>query len=149
MHLAGQPPSVSRRVMLEIALGAALIIGGAVTIAVMTDDSGYVIGGAPIFTGLIVVLHGMSGLAGYKSFVAWRYLLNHQQRVTRRTRRMIACGIVAYLAFYGVGMLTGDSLAFEHGFDPGNPLQSGLVATLVYLVIVLVIGVLRYSRPAM
>src|SRR5689334_25123012 len=116
MHLAGQPPSVSRRVMLEIALGAALIIGGAVTIAVMTDDSGYVIGGAPIFAGLIVVLHGMSGLAGYKSFVAWRYLLNHQQRVTRRVWGSIVFGIVSYLVLYGVGRLAGWSLAFEHGY---------------------------------
>jgi lipoprotein-releasing system permease protein len=148
MHLAGQASSVSRRTIVEIALGAALIVAGAVTIVAMTDDSGYVIGGAPIFAGLIVVLHGMSGLAGYKSFVAWRYLLNHRQRVTPRIRLMIVVGVAAYLACFGASLLL-DGLSFKGGFDPRNPLHDALALTSVYLLAVVVGGVLRFSKPAM
>src|SRR5690242_18905064 len=123
MQLAGQAPSVSRRALIEIAIGAALIVSGVLTAALLTEDSAYVIGDGPIFTGIVVILHGMSGLAGYKSFVAWRYLLNHDQRVTLRTKLLVAVGIAAYAATYGTSMIPmwGIPLSLQGGLDLHNP----------------------------
>ncbi|HSK03431.1 MAG TPA: ABC transporter permease, partial [Kofleriaceae bacterium] len=141
----------SRRALIEFVVGAALIVAGAVTIVAVSDDSAYVIGGAPIFAGLVVVLHAMTGLAGYKAFVAWRYLLNHRQRVTRRTKIQVAIGGALYLAGYGANLLlaAGEAFSLQDGFDSTNPLHLGLAAVSVYLLAVVVGGVLRYSRPAM
>ena len=151
MQIAGQPPSVSRRAVLELVAGAVLIAAGAVTLVVVSDDSGYVIGGAPIFAGLVVVLHGMSGLTGYKSYVAWRYLLNHRQRVTPRVKLMIAVGGAALGALYGAGQLDIPGLdpELDRGLDPWNPLQAGLLLGVLYLLVVVFWGVLRHSKPSM
>src|SRR5215212_4017563 len=143
MHTAGQEPSVSRRTLLEIAIGAALIVSGMITLAAVSDDSAYVIGGGPIFAGLVVLLHGTSGLAGYKSFVAWRYLLNHRQRVTPRTRLLLAIGLVAYLPAYGMNLLLGlGQDGVQGGLDLQNPLHLALLVTSLYLSVVVFWGVL-------
>jgi lipoprotein-releasing system permease protein len=151
MSAAGPPPSISRRVVIETAVGVALIVAGAVTMVAVPDDSSYVIGGAPIFAGIVVILHGMSGLAGYKAFVAWRYLLNHDQRVTRRTKLLLLIGGVVYLACYAANLLlpSGQAFSLKGGFTPLNPLHLALAATTLYLLAVVVVGVLRYSKPAM
>ncbi len=150
--------SISRRVVLELAAGLVLIVSGAVTIAAVSDDSGYVIGGAPIFTGVVVMLHGMSGLAGYKSFVAWRYLLNHTQKVTLLTKLLILGGLVICGALYGIGRLLGygPTLALDRGLVLWNPhhvdlmlVHLGLTVTSLCLLGVVVWGVLRFSKPAL
>jgi lipoprotein-releasing system permease protein len=150
MYPAAPEPAVSHRAVIEIVIGAAMIVAGAVTIAAVSDDSAYVIGGGPIFAGLVVVLHGMSGLAGYKSFVAWRYLLNHRQRVTARTKLGVAAGIAAYGGLYAAArLLHGPTLGLDGGFDLWDPLHDGLLLASVYLLAVVVWGVLRFSKPSM
>jgi lipoprotein-releasing system permease protein len=151
MRIAGQDPSVSRRALIELAIGVALIVAGGLLLATAADDSGYVIGGGPIFAGLVVILHSMAGFTGYKSFVAWRYLLNHPQRVTERTKLLAAAvfGIGVLLFVAGRLELFGLDFALGGGFDPGNPLQTVLALTAVALFGIVFWGILRFSKPAM
>src|SRR5262245_10894782 len=142
MRIAGQEPSVSRRAMIEIAIGAIMIVSGAVMLAAISDDTAFVIGGGPVFAGLVVLLHGMSGLAGYKSFVAWRYLLNHHQRVSRRTRILIGIGMIAYLPASGLNLVSGGaSQGAGQELDLHNPVHVGLLITSLYMTIVVFSGV--------
>lgn len=148
---ADTPSPWTHRAAIELAIGAVLVLGGAVTLAAVPDDSGYVFGGGPIFLGIVVLLHGMTGLAGYKSFVAWRYLLNHKQRVTPLTKILLGAGVAALGLVYGLGRLSGAdaTLDLEAGFDPRNPLHLALASLCLYELVVAVVGVLRFSKPSL
>jgi lipoprotein-releasing system permease protein len=138
------PATRSRhRKLAELALGIALVLAGAVIIATGDTERAYVSGGAPIFAGLVVILHGAAGLAGYQSFVAWRYLLNYEQRVTRRAKAGIALGV----ALVAVAWTLGPS--FDRGVRLDDPRHLALLAALAVLAVVVVIGVLRYAKPAL
>ena len=143
MGIAAEDPLRNRRALIEMAAGVALIIAGAVIFITGTDDSAYVIGGVPIFSGVVVILHGMAGLTGYKSFVAWRYLLVHEQKVTLPTKVLVAVALLGRMVFYMVGA------PIEAGVDMRDPIQIAAATSVVFFITVVFWGVLRYSKPAM
>src|SRR6185503_18706199 len=82
---------------------------------------------------------------GYKSFVAWRYLLVVDPKVTARTKRALAVGIAAVVVaatLRGAGVVD-DVPGFDH------PAWVAQIAALVFVGLVIISGVLRYSRPAL
>lgn len=79
---------------------------------------------------------------GYKAFVARRYLLVPQPKVTQATKRMIAIGLAARVAC---------ELAVALGIHASNwhaPMWGLERALELFLVVVIVGGVVVYSRPS-
>ena len=140
-----------RRAWLEIAAGLVLMACGGVAIALTYDDvasaGGFIAVWGPMVLGVIAAGLGVGRLLraealGYKSFVAWRYLLNHKQQVSRRTRIMIICGLAVRFAcwpLFGGGLGQGPADEWTSYISDG---------AWLWVVIVVFFGVLRYSRPA-
>jgi lipoprotein-releasing system permease protein len=84
---------------------------------------------------------------GYKSFVAWRYLLVARPKVRPTTKRLLAggLGVVAVLGILrglGVGPASPGGLLFD-------PLWIGQVAACVLVFVIAGLGVLRNSKVAL
>ena len=87
---------------------------------------------------------GVGGL-GYRSFVAWRYLLVANPKVSKHIERLLALCVVLGLAF-GIARLA--------GVGPAAPSIHSLMwqiglAGLLFGVAVVFLGVLPYSKPAL
>lgn len=137
-----------RSTWIEVIAGAVLIVGGGALMALISDDRRYVTGGVPIAVGVVTLLHGAAGFTGYKSFVAWRYLLVHHQKVTRTTKILLASALGLYLILALVaGGVVG--IPVPGGRRMGDPLQIAGSATAAFFVSKLFWGVFRYSKPAM
>jgi lipoprotein-releasing system permease protein len=82
---------------------------------------------------------------GYKSFVAWRYLLVTSPKVTRRTGWLVVAGIglFALLAALRTAELSSDRPWWS------DPLLDAELATAGYVFVVLLLGVLRHSKVAL
>ncbi len=143
------------RAWIYVIAGALLVIAG-VVITLTTFKKGeeasgtvYLVAFGPVIAGLGVAMRGVSELAGYRSFVAWRYLLVAHPKVTRRGR--VAIGI-SLLATVILRALTGGDLA-----RLANVLVSPLSDPLRMLLLVAVISnmavvfwcVIRHSKPSM
>src|SRR5690348_16807636 len=63
----------------------------------------YIIAYGPFLSGAILVVHGMAGLTGYQSFVAWRYLLIAHPKVTRTTKILVAVALALRAVFWVFG----------------------------------------------
>jgi lipoprotein-releasing system permease protein len=95
-------------------------------------------------TGAVPIQLEVRGL-GYKSFVAWRYLLVADRKVRPLTTRLL---------FAGVGMLVAVALVRTTALDPvaqglRNPLFVLELAAFVFIVLVVFGGVLPTSKPAL
>jgi lipoprotein-releasing system permease protein len=146
-----------KRAWIELVLGALMILGGVIFTVATFDKAGnkeasgthFVAAFGPVLLGFGVVMHALSDLAGYRSFVAWRYLLVAQPRVTRRAKIAIGVAFVVRLAWWGA---TGEGFASTVA-SLHNPFASPqMVVSLVTtgaLIVLVFWGVLRHSRPAM
>jgi lipoprotein-releasing system permease protein len=82
------------------------------------------------------------GFLGYKSFVAWRYLLVAHTKVSRKTRWLLVIGLAGRLAV--------TVLRLSHvTSDTDQRLLVAGVVPLAFMGIVIFWGVLRHSKPAM
>ena len=81
---------------------------------------------------------------GYKSFVAWRYLLVPQPRVLAFTKRIIGAALIARLACWLLVLLGVGGGAI----DVRDPLWLAETLSTMFLVAVVFWGVLRHSKPA-
>jgi lipoprotein-releasing system permease protein len=159
-----------RRAWVEISAGLVMIAAGAVITAITYESpsstSGYFANFTPMAFGVLSAVLGILRLfradsLGYKSFVAWRYLLVYEQKVTRRTRIAILVGFgVRFLCWplFGAGLGTGGNIVadvtqFLQDRDPelafhivGRELLP--LAAWLFIAIVVTVGVLRHSRPA-
>ncbi|HSR96413.1 MAG TPA: ABC transporter permease [Kofleriaceae bacterium] len=142
---------------IDLAVGLALIAIGAIILTASFDLARsrvtHVATYIPIGVGALTAVRGIWRLlrsAGgirlsYKSFVAWRYLLVARVKVSRRVQWMLLAGFTAQL----VGALL--LLGF---IDAGNPrlaLALWILAGVSFLfnALVVFIGVLRHSKPAL
>lgn len=134
------------RAWAELVLGGLLLVAGIVvtvlTMRAVEAQSGgrYVLAVGPVIGGLGLIVHAVSDLAGYRSFVAWRYLLNAQHKVSRRVQVLIGVGLFIYVALQVTGFAP---------FSLGSPLHIVAVVNFAVLGLVVFWGVLRHSRPAM
>ena len=80
---------------------------------------------------------------GYKSFVAWRYLLVFHQRVTARTKVALAS-----LASLRLSMWLGFGAGIS-AHDLADPAHVVALAATAAFVVVVAWGVLRHSKPAL
>jgi lipoprotein-releasing system permease protein len=153
---------------IDLAVGLALVGAGAILFAVThsgitrsspTHFVSYALviaGGSTALRGIWrLVAAPLTGAApmrlevrglGYKSFVAWRYLLVAKTKVSRRTKRLLLAGftarvLVSVLVAAGVGP---DGPAGLH-----NPMWLLQLATLVFLFGVILIGVLGHSKVSL
>ncbi|MBA3455214.1 MAG: FtsX-like permease family protein [Deltaproteobacteria bacterium] len=133
-----------RRMVIELGLGGLLIlIGTAITIVTYDDMAftgrGYLVMYGPIVAGILVILRALMG--DFKSFVAWRYLLVFESKVSRRTRVTAVISLV--VALYA-------ALSWNHYLGPVSmPRSPQLVFALVcFLGIVVAWGILRHSKLA-
>jgi len=154
--LASRPDPISRltaqplrthdqrrhRMILELGSGSLLVaVGTAITIfgyqGVATTGGGYVIMYGPIVSGVLIILRALMG--DFKSFVAWRYLLVFESKVTRRTRVAAVLGVV---------FVTYAALSWNHYLGPISlPRSPQLIFSLAcYLGIVVAWGILRHSK---
>ncbi len=86
----------------------------------------------------------MFGL-GYKSFVAWRYLMVAHRKVRPITTLLLVIGLPVLIAFLLVC-----ALCFEPTFAlVHTPSFVAMMVALVFVVVVVFVGVLRYSKPAL
>ncbi len=132
------------RMIIELGIGAVLIlVGVGLTLfsyrAAAIPGSGYVVMYGPIVSGVLVTLRALMG--DFKSFVAWRYLLVFQSKVTKRTRVAVVSGLV-------VAVYMG--LSWNPYLGPLSlPRSPQLVFALAcFLGIVVAWGILRHSRLA-
>ncbi|HET7501982.1 MAG TPA: FtsX-like permease family protein [Kofleriaceae bacterium] len=163
---ADDPDARRLRGWIDLAVGLALFAAGAIALVVTRDaltrtQVTYLVTWAPIAAGGLTAARGIwrlvrtppsgvpFGLAprglGYKSFVAWRYLLDAKTRVTPLTRRMLSGGLIVFgtafsLRTAGVG-------SGATGMD--NPLWVIEMSALAFMGAVIFTGVLRYSKPAL
>ncbi len=156
-----------RRAILEILGGGLLVFGGVLLtlysyVEARPGGSYFVLNGV-VGAGLSMFVRGVVELVpwdpkgsaahpgleakfhlarGYKSFVAWRYLLVNPRRVSRRVMLMIAAAIaLRFLLWvtFGVGVA---APAFSSG------VEVAATALTIFAVVVVVFGVLRFSKPA-
>jgi lipoprotein-releasing system permease protein len=146
------------RIAFDIAVGAVLLVtglGGMFWVAV----EHYVFAWVIAQVGMIWLMRGVYHLIpsirttygtsvapvlGWKTFVAWRYLLVHHPKVTRPTKWMILIGFVLRLASY---------FTFGALFSDDRTLRIAVTVfdsvTTMFTVAVVFNGVLRHSLPAM
>ena len=155
------PPTFSpishKRAWVELVLGA-LIIAAGVIITITSfgrlgnqEASGvqFVTAFGPVLLGFGVVMHALSDLAGYRSFVAWRYLLVAQPKVTRNTKIALLAAIGVRIAWW-IGADQGFAATFLAYMAPTASTTSLITAiTSSAIGVVVFWGVLRHSRPAM
>ena len=158
-----RPPRIDRdtavlRGWIDLAVGLALFAIGAIVYAathgdLSTSDVTYFATYVPMVAGGMTAVRGIWRLVksprfgvGYKSFVAWRYLLVHDPKVTGRTKLALAAGIVAGVLLGALRQIR----IFHVRVQLDDPVWiiGGLVL-LVFFAAVIIGGVLRYSRPAL
>jgi lipoprotein-releasing system permease protein len=150
-------PISHKRAWIELVLGA-LIIAAGVIITITSfrrlgnqEASGgqFLIAFGPVVLGFGVVMHAVSDLAGYRSFVAWRYLLVAQPKVTPRTKIAILSAIGVRIAWF-IGSDEGFGATFLAYMNPVASANAVITAITTSAIAVIVFwGVLRHSRPAM
>ncbi len=133
------PAATRRRILVHLAIGGLLIaVGIAITVATSRAASAgtYVIMYGPIVAGLGTIARGLLG--GFKTFVAWRYLLVFKRKVSRRAAVAFLLGAVfAILAL------------IRHAFTGSGPATAAiLVGSETFLLVSIGWGVLRHSKPA-
>jgi lipoprotein-releasing system permease protein len=133
------PEVNKRRLLIHLATGLVLIaVGVVITLAnYRTATSGtYVIMYGPIVTGLGTIARGLLG--GFKTFVAWRYLLVFKRKVSQRAAVAFVFGAVfSILAL------------IRHAFAGGGPTTAAiLVGSETFLLVSIGWGILRHSKPA-
>jgi lipoprotein-releasing system permease protein len=151
-HMEPDPQQrrVYRRAWVEIIAGLALFVGGLVATWIAFDEAeargapigvwGFLVVGT-LLGGLAIALIGLWRLASYKSFVALRYLLVPSSKVTRTTKILIAIGLAGTVGFRLLHGLAGGQLWWT--------LMTILASAFgLFLFIVVLIGVLRFSKPA-
>ena len=134
----------------------ALFVGGLVATWISFDEAatrGTAIGGwgflvvGPLLGGLVLALLGLWRLASYKSFVALRYLLVPSSRVTYTTKILIVIGLVGTVGFrllYEIPVTLGPTMGLYWMW-----LTLGLASLFgLGLFVVVVVGVVRFSKPA-
>ncbi|MBA3542068.1 MAG: hypothetical protein H0T79_20800, partial [Deltaproteobacteria bacterium] len=161
------------RATIEITLGVALTAAGVVVSYLTYSAAGaggtYYVWRGGIAAGVITILHGIwrmmaaydrpddrpsfdlgdlpavssTSTLGYKSFVAWRYLLERRRRVRRWVQLAIVGGLLLRLAFW---LIFGDGVG-EERLDTWYGIVE--IATWLFVGVVMFWGVLRYSKPAM
>jgi lipoprotein-releasing system permease protein len=157
-------PQARRRAGRQIAAGLAAILAGILATKLTYDPQAsglgtYLLAYVPVVAGSLVMAWGLvhflplpvaNAVAlefvpgiGYRSFVAWRYLLNRQHRITLRTK--VACLILIGLRV--VLWLGADVGARFAGWQ--DPLHVFAVASMGALVGVVAWGILRFSKLAM
>ncbi|HEU4730269.1 MAG TPA: hypothetical protein VFT22_20370, partial [Kofleriaceae bacterium] len=164
---AGDHPDATRlRGWIDLAVGLALFAAGAIALTVTHDAftgarTSFLVTWAPLVVGGLTAARGIWRLVrtpptgvpfglvprglGYKSFVAWRYLLDAKTRVTPLTRRMLSGGLFVFavaVVLRGAG-LDGGRAGVE------SPLWLIEVSALAFIGAVIFTGVLRYSKPAL
>jgi lipoprotein-releasing system permease protein len=150
------PETVRVRGWIDLAVGLALCAIGGLVFLVQTVDLTrtavtvavyvlFVIGGLTALRGIWRLVAtprtGMLPAGGYKSLVAWRYLLDLDRGTSRATQLMLLATFLPSLA-----LRWASSIFAAH--DPAHPLVlcSGLLA--VAFIATMVWGVLRRSKPA-
>jgi len=83
---------------------------------------------------------------GYKSFVAWRYLLVAKTKVTRRTKILLLIGFGLRV---GIGILIAAGVGPDGAAGPKNPMWLLSMAALAFIFGVILVGVLRHSKVAL
>jgi len=133
--------SLVRSTTTQLAAYLPILVGASTTVRGIWRLVASPLGGEP----LGVAMRGI----GYKSFVAWRYLLVASTKVTPTTKRLIGAGAVAWTAFTVLrGLGVGPAAAAQHG-SLSDPLWIGQITALVFVGVVTFLGVLRHSRVAM
>jgi lipoprotein-releasing system permease protein len=147
-HVVDVDRTSRTRAWVEIVLGLVLLLGG-IGVTWWTFDKVEASGGyfvlayGPIMAGGAIAIHGLFRITAYKSFVALRYLLVPEPKVTSTTKLMIVIGFGALLISEGLFAAgIGDATIW-------NPLLMIRAAAGVFLLLVVVIGVLRYSKPSL
>jgi lipoprotein-releasing system permease protein len=99
--------------------------------------------------GMFAVWIAMTGgfFSSFTTFVARRYLMVRQRRVSRRVYWLIASGIGARILSTVAYTFFGPFLF--HSMSWHNPLWWFAIAADIFLNLVVAIGVLRYSKPAL
>ena len=143
------------RAWIYVIAGALLVIAG-VVITLTTFKKGeeasgtvYILAFGPVMAGLAVAMRGVSELAGYRSFVAWRYLLVAHPKVTRNGR--IAIGL-SLLATVILRALSGGDFALMASvvLSPlSDPLLMLYLLALISNVAIVFWCVIRHSKPSM
>ncbi|MFN0251141.1 MAG: FtsX-like permease family protein [Kofleriaceae bacterium] len=150
-------PISHKRAWVELVLGVLVIVAG-VVITLTTfgrlgnqEASGrqFITAFGPVLLGFGVVMHALSDLAGYRSFVAWRYLLIAQSKVTVRTKIAILVAIAVRVAWW---LASGEGfgatfLAYINPTASTNAVITSITTSAIAVIIFW--GVLRHSRPAM
>ncbi len=133
------PAVTKRRLLIHLAIGAALIgLGVAITFASYrtATASTYVIMYGPIVAGLGTIARGLLG--GFKTFVAWRYLLVFKRKVSRRA----AVAFILGSAFSILALV-------RHAVTGGGVATAAiLVGSETFLLVSIGWGILRHSKPA-
>jgi lipoprotein-releasing system permease protein len=131
-----------RRMVIEIIAGSVLIVIGLVvtfTTKAAAESSGgrYVVMYGPVVAGLALILRAT--MSGFKSFVAWRYLLVFDIKVTKlaSTGVLLAVGLAIYLAISWTGHLGVFAL-------PAS--RSVVLAIATYLAVASAWGIVRHSK---
>jgi lipoprotein-releasing system permease protein len=85
------------RAWVEIAIGIlSIVVGVLLTLFSVGAHAStrYVIWYGPVVGGIVLLVHAFVSLAGFRSFVAWRYLLNMRVRLSIPALAMFLLGIV-------------------------------------------------------
>lgn len=142
---------------IDLAVGLALFAVGAIVLRATRDASHSGVTDVatciPMALGALTAVRGIWRLVrtaggitlGYKSFVAWRYLLVASCKVSPRNRWLLAIGFGVQLA--GTALL----LAFIDGDHTRLATALWILAGVCFLfnTVVVFFGVLRHSRPAL
>jgi len=150
-------PISHKRAWIELVLGTLIIIAGIVITVTSFNAIGnqeatgrqFITAFGPVLLGFAVVMHAVSDLAGYRSFVAWRYLLISQPKVTRNTRIALLLAIGVRIAWW-ISADQGFAATFIAYMSPVASAKAVVTAITSSAIGVIVFwGVLRHSRPAM
>ena len=143
------------RAWILVITGMLLVIAG-VVITIVSFEKGqeasgntYVIAFGPVIAGLGVAMRGVSELAGYRSYVAWRYLLVAHPKVTRTGKLVIGGTLLAsmILRIFAGGDLAMIANTVTRPFD--NTLATLLLVSVLANVAAVFWFVIRHSKPAM
>ena len=142
---------------IEVAIGLALIALGLVRASLIerspagfgqvevdvNRDYQFALAYGVLVVGVVLAMHGVLRLAGYKAFVALRYLLVAEPKVTRPTKIMILIGFGCFLLVTGL-------YAAGLGDETVGTVLLGIRSIIaLFLLVVVVGGVLRYSKPSL
>jgi len=135
--------------------GALLAIAG-VVITITSFEKGveatgdtYIIAFGPVVAGIALAMRGVSDLAGYRAFVAWRYLLVPHPKVTRTGKLIIGGSLLLVVVLREIV----GGFAFAMAMMVVSPFSDPLVLLLALAVAVNVGAVfwfvIRHSKPSM